>query len=146
MSALTQIKLIRMPIFVSADNVILDSATNITLDDGSISSARLIHLIAATGVVQNATNHDGLQATDLLLEGGGAFTLVNDSATNLITNVATVGTVAGVVTFENNQALVIGTVADDAAVNSNGAFAQTLLVSNTVGDFNGKPSGRCNDR
>ena len=99
----------------SAGEVILEATADIALNTGVLSAAnRLIHLIAGAGVIQDATNHGGLQATDLLLEGTGDFILVTDPGNdNLISNVATVGTVAGVVSFENDQALAIDAV-DDA--------------------------------
>src|SRR5690606_14395928 len=87
--------------------------------------------------LQSAGDHDGLQATDLLLEGSGNFTLVNDSATNLITNMATVGTVAGIITFENDQTLNIDSVDDNSLVpvTSNGVVAQTVLIRTSAGNL-----------
>ncbi len=121
----------------SAGDVILDATADIALNTGVLSAAnRLIHLIAGSGVVQDAANHGGLQATDLLLQGGGDFTLVTTTNDNLISNVASVGTVAGQVQFENDQALAIDAVDDAAAVTSNGLSAQTLLVRTSAGDLN----------
>ena len=121
----------------AAGQVVLEATADIALNSGVLSAGnRLIHLIAGTGVLQDAANHGGLSATDLLLEGGGDFILVTDPGNdNLIANVATVGTVTGTVRFENDQALVVGSVADAAASNNDGVSAQTVLLSTSAGDL-----------
>ncbi|MDF1822646.1 MAG: LysM peptidoglycan-binding domain-containing protein, partial [Alcanivoracaceae bacterium] len=135
---ITSDQIVQNAAITSFAEVLLEATQDIALNTGAVTAgSRLIHLIASSGVLQDAANHGGLNADDLLLEGGGDFILVTDAANNLISNVATVGTVAGTVRFENDDALglTVATVNDAAATPNSGVVANAVEISASVGNL-----------
>ncbi len=135
---ITSDQIVQNAAITSFAEVLLEATQDIALNTGAVTAgSRLIHLIAGSGVLQDAANHGGLSADDLLLEGGGDFILVTDAANNLISNVATVGTVAGTVRFENDDALglTVATVNDATATPNSGVVANAVEISTSVGNL-----------